>query len=95
MTETAETNLPASDPWDVDLAIRIATFLETLPGHQAAAASEIAEKFYGAECTLNQILEVHRICEILRGDRLLIRGCDGYRYQLCCWAKRCSPGWKS
>jgi hypothetical protein len=87
-TETAETNLPASDPGDVDLAMRIATFLETLSEHQSATASEIAERFYGADYTLNQILEVYRICEILRSDRLLIRAREGYGYQLCCSAKR-------
>ena len=87
-TETVDTSSAAHSAEEIELALRIGAFLETLPGHQSVTASEIAEKLYGGDYTLNRVLEVYQICEALRASKVLILGRDGYGYQLCCWAKR-------
>jgi hypothetical protein len=67
---------------DIDLALKIGAYLEKLPAHQSATASQIAEAHHGRQYTLEHVIEAYQICEEMRGARILIRGRDGYGYQL-------------
>lgn len=69
---------------DIDLALKIGTFLETLPAHQSATASQIAEALYGRQYLLDHVTDIYCVCEELRGARILNRGRDGYGYELSC-----------
>lgn len=77
---------PHNSPEDIDLALKIGFYLETLSSHRSVTASEIAETFHGRDYTLEQVIEIFRICEELREARILIRGWDGYGY--------CLPGYR-
>jgi hypothetical protein len=67
---------------DVDLALKIGGYVARLSACQSATACEIAESFHGAGYTLDELATILRVCEELRGARILIRGRHGYGYQL-------------
>lgn len=75
-------------PEDIDLALKIGSYLETLPAHQSATASQIAEAFHGRQYALDKVIDIYFVCEELHAARILIRGLDGYGYQL----RACGPG---
>ncbi len=66
---------------EVDLALRIGTFLEALPGNRSATASEIAEALFGPGYKLDHVISCYRCCKVLEEAKLLIHGLDGYGYQ--------------
>ena len=67
---------------DIDLALKIGSYVERLPTHQSATACEIAEAVHGPGYTRGEVAAILRICEELCGARILIRGGRGYDYQL-------------
>jgi len=66
---------------DIDLALKVGGYLETLFDHSSATASQIAEALHGLDYTLVQVTEIYRICEELRQARIVVRGRDGYGYR--------------
>lgn len=66
---------------DVDLALRIKTFFEALPGNRSATAGEIAEALFGPGYKLDQVISCYRCCKALEEAKLLIQGLYGYGYQ--------------
>jgi hypothetical protein len=66
---------------DVELALRISTFLEALPGNRSATASEIAEGLFGRDYTLGHVVNCYHCCRAMEEAKVLIQGLDGYGYQ--------------
>jgi hypothetical protein len=75
---------PEQSAGDIDLALKIGTYMESLPAHQSAPATQIAEALHGRDYTLAQVVDIRRVCEELREARILIRSRDGYGYRLSC-----------
>lgn len=69
-------------PEDIDLALKIGAYLEMLPANRSATTSELAEALYGTWYTLDNVTDIYLVCEELREAGILIRGRDGYGYQL-------------
>lgn len=76
-----EKPLSCNPPEDIELALKVGGYLEMLPAHRSATASEIAEALHGRSYTLAQMTDIYGICEELREAKILIRGRDGYGYQ--------------
>jgi len=67
---------------DINLALKIRNYLDQLPKYQSATASEIAEALHGRNYTLEQMVEIYRICEELLQSQILGPGRNGYGYGL-------------
>jgi hypothetical protein len=67
---------------DIELALHIYSHLVSLPAFQSATACEVAGALHGRNYTLDHVIEVYRACEQLLEARILIRGRDGYGFQL-------------
>jgi hypothetical protein len=73
-----------NSPEDIDLALKICSYMETLPADRSATISELAEALHGRRYTMDHVTDIYLVCEELREARILIRGRDGYGYQLSC-----------
>ena len=85
--ESLDTYAPVCPPEDVELAIKIGGFLDTLAARQSATATDIADALFGKTCPLDRAIRIYQLSEELRQAGILVRGLDGYGYQLACWAK--------
>lgn len=85
--ELLGTYAPARPPEDIELAVKIGSFLDNLPASRSATANEIAEALFGKNCALDSVIRICQLSEELWQAGILVKGLDGYGYQLACWAK--------
>jgi hypothetical protein len=74
--------IPESTPGEGHrAALRVVAYLNALSAHKSATASEIAEALHWQGHTLDQMIEINRVCNLLCEVRILMRGREGYGYQ--------------